>query len=113
MTRATSGTSQKRLRRAALAATDAAAVATKAAHLAKADLATYMVTEMTALAGTMGRHYALKEGQDAGGRLSHPLCHGGEHDNYVTKMTALARALSGGTTRSRRGRTQVRGLVIP
>lgn len=43
---------------------DAAATATAAAHLCKADLATSMVTEMTALAGIMGRHYALKEGQD-------------------------------------------------
>lgn len=45
----------------------AADVATAAAHLSKADLATHMVTEMTALAGTMGRHYALKQGVDAGG----------------------------------------------
>lgn len=37
-------------------------VAQQAAHLAKADLATSVVMEMTALAGTMGRHYALKEG---------------------------------------------------
>ena len=42
-------------------------VAAQAAHLCKADLATAMVTEMTALAGTMGRHYALKEGLPAGG----------------------------------------------
>ena len=41
-----------------------AAIATTAAHLCKADLATSMVTEMTALAGVMGRHYALREGQD-------------------------------------------------
>ena len=38
---------------------DAAAVA---ARLGKADLATSTVTEMTALAGVMGRHYALKQG---------------------------------------------------
>ncbi|KXZ51509.1 hypothetical protein GPECTOR_12g472 [Gonium pectorale] len=37
-------------------------VATQAARLCKADLATSTVTEMTALAGTMGRHYAHKEG---------------------------------------------------
>lgn len=42
----------------------AAGVAAAAAHLCKADLATSMVTEMTALAGTMGRHYARREGQD-------------------------------------------------
>lgn len=42
----------------------ARSVAEKAAHLCKADLATSMVMEMTALAGVMGRHYALREGQD-------------------------------------------------
>ena len=42
----------------------AEAVAAAAARLCKADLASSMVMEMTALAGTMGRHYALKEGQD-------------------------------------------------
>ncbi|KAK9809022.1 hypothetical protein WJX72_008075 [[Myrmecia] bisecta] len=36
--------------------------AEQAAKLARADLATATVTEMTALAGTMGRHYALREG---------------------------------------------------
>mmetsp|Transcript_3453 Transcript_3453/g.7887 ORF Transcript_3453/g.7887 Transcript_3453/m.7887 type:complete len:1097 (-) Transcript_3453:1061-4351(-) len=40
--------------------------AQRAAHLAKADLATATVTEMTDLAGTMGRHYAQKQGLDAG-----------------------------------------------
>ena len=39
----------------------AAATAQAAAHLAKADLATSTVMEMTALAGTMGRHYAQKQ----------------------------------------------------
>jgi len=34
--------------------------AKRAARLARADLATSLVTEMTSLAGTMGRHYALK-----------------------------------------------------
>ena len=38
-------------------------VAIPAAHLCKADLATSMVIEMTSLAGIMGRHYALQEGQ--------------------------------------------------
>lgn len=37
-------------------------VALEAARLAKADLATSTVMEMTALAGTMGRHYAQKQG---------------------------------------------------
>lgn len=36
--------------------------AIEAAKLAKADLGSSLVTEMTALAGTMGRHYALKQG---------------------------------------------------
>ncbi|MEP7293016.1 MAG: glycine--tRNA ligase subunit beta, partial [Chloroflexota bacterium] len=39
------------------------AVAGKAAALAKADLATQMVVEMTSLQGTMGRVYALRDGQ--------------------------------------------------
>lgn len=37
-------------------------VAQAAARLARADLATSLVTEMTGLAGTMGRHYALQSG---------------------------------------------------
>lgn len=41
-------------------------IAIKAAHLCKADLATSVVTEMTELAGVMGRHYALKEGYPEG-----------------------------------------------
>lgn len=36
-------------------------MAQRAAALAKADLASATVMEMTALAGTMGRHYAQKE----------------------------------------------------
>lgn len=40
----------------------ARAAAEQAAELAKADLATAVVTEMTSLAGVMGRHYAEKEG---------------------------------------------------
>ena len=38
------------------------AIAQKAAQIAKADLATSMVVEMTSLQGTMGREYALREG---------------------------------------------------
>ena len=38
-------------------------VARRAAHLAKADLATQMVVEMTSLQGVMGRHYALLNGE--------------------------------------------------
>eukprot|EP00798_Chlamydomonas_sp_ICE-L_P032510 gene32510-17216_t len=42
----------------------ATATAVAAAHLSKADLATSTVMEMTALAGIMGRHYALMQGVD-------------------------------------------------
>ncbi len=41
------------------------AIAREAAQIAKADLATSMVVEMTALQGVMGREYALREGIDA------------------------------------------------
>ena len=37
-------------------------VAAQAAHLSRADLATSTVMEFTALAGVMGKHYALKDG---------------------------------------------------
>jgi glycyl-tRNA synthetase len=39
------------------------AVAERAGHILKADLATSMVVEMTSLQGVMGREYALREGQ--------------------------------------------------
>ena len=39
-------------------------IARQAAQLAKADLATKMVVEMTSLQGVMGRNYALREGID-------------------------------------------------
>ncbi|OPZ19542.1 MAG: Glycine--tRNA ligase beta subunit [candidate division BRC1 bacterium ADurb.BinA364] len=39
------------------------AAALRAAHLAKADLVTQMVIELTSLAGQMGRRYALKDGE--------------------------------------------------
>lgn len=47
---------------AAAGLSDAVEVAVRAAHLSRADLASSTVMEMTALAGTMGRHYALKQG---------------------------------------------------
>mmetsp|Transcript_20995 Transcript_20995/g.46001 ORF Transcript_20995/g.46001 Transcript_20995/m.46001 type:complete len:1090 (-) Transcript_20995:488-3757(-) len=50
---------------AAMGHTAAVPTARQAAHLSKADLATSVVMEMTALAGTMGRHYAYKQGLDA------------------------------------------------
>ena len=40
----------------------ARATAEAAARLSRADLATSLVTELTGLAGTMGRHYALQCG---------------------------------------------------
>ncbi len=43
-------------------AADEIAIAREAAQLAKADLATSMVVEMTSLQGIMGREYALREG---------------------------------------------------
>ncbi len=39
------------------------AVVERAAHLAKADLATQMVVELTSLQGAMGREYALRSGE--------------------------------------------------
>jgi glycyl-tRNA synthetase len=42
---------------------DEAVFARRAAHLAKADLATKMVTEMTSLQGVIGREYALRAGK--------------------------------------------------
>jgi glycyl-tRNA synthetase len=45
-----------------LSETDAR-TALRAAHLCKADLATQMVVEMTALQGVMGREYALRSGE--------------------------------------------------
>ena len=41
------------------------AAAQRAAELCKADLATKMVVEMTSLQGIMGRHYALRSGEQA------------------------------------------------
>ncbi|MGC9521113.1 MAG: glycine--tRNA ligase subunit beta [Anaerolineae bacterium] len=43
---------------------DACAAVRRAAYLAKADLATEMVVEMTSLQGIMGREYALLSGED-------------------------------------------------
>ena len=45
-------------------AADEAVFARRAAHLAKADLVTKMVVEMTSLQGVMGREYALRDGED-------------------------------------------------
>jgi glycyl-tRNA synthetase len=45
-------------------AADEAVFARRAAHLAKADLVTKMVVEMTSLQGVMGREYALRDGEN-------------------------------------------------
>ncbi len=45
---------------------DQTAFALRAAHLAKADLVTNCVVEFTDLQGTMGRHFALASGEEAG-----------------------------------------------
>ena len=45
-----------------MACADVQDTAQRAAALAHADLATAVVMEMTALAGTMGRHYAQQDG---------------------------------------------------
>lgn len=42
---------------------DEATFARRASHLAKADLATQMVTEMTSLQGVIGREYAVRSGE--------------------------------------------------
>lgn len=42
---------------------EAAPVAARAARLCKADLMSHMVVEMTSLQGTIGRHYALRDGE--------------------------------------------------
>jgi len=57
---------------------DEAAFARRAAHLAKADLVTKMVVEMTSLQGVIGREYALRSGEsqavaDAIGEQYQPL----------------------------------------
>ncbi|HMD83035.1 MAG TPA: glycine--tRNA ligase subunit beta, partial [Anaerolineales bacterium] len=44
---------------------DEAVYARRAAHVAKADLVTQMVTEMTSLQGIIGREYALRSGEQA------------------------------------------------
>jgi glycyl-tRNA synthetase len=44
---------------------DESIFARRAAHLAKADLVTQMVTEMTSLQGIIGREYALRSGEQA------------------------------------------------
>lgn len=60
----------------------AAGVALEAARLFKNDLASSMVMEMTALHGTMGRHYAEKEGMrsEVSGGILLPDCRPPDRD---------------------------------
>ncbi|MDA0242712.1 MAG: glycine--tRNA ligase subunit beta [Chloroflexi bacterium] len=66
------------------------ATAARAAHLAKADLATSMVVEMTSLQGVMGAQYALASGEDAavGQAISQ------QYEAISTTKPALALALA-------------------
>ena len=69
---------------------DEAVYARRAAHLAKADLVTQMVTEMTSLQGIIGREYALRSGEQA--EVANAI---GEHYRTVPQTKAgLAVALA-------------------
>ncbi len=69
---------------------DEAAFARRAAFLAKADLTTQMVTEMTSLQGIIGREYALRSGEAAG--IADAI---GEHYKSIPQTkTGLALALT-------------------
>jgi len=65
-------------------------VAVRAAQLCKADLVTDLVVEMTSLQGTVGKYYALRDGEDL------PIAQAIE-DHY------LPRQAGGGTPRSKPG----------
>jgi glycyl-tRNA synthetase len=72
------------------------AVAYRAAQLAKADLATQMVVEMTSLQGVMGRYYALHQGESAAvadAILEHWLPRGAG-DRLPESMPGIALALT-------------------
>ena len=57
-----------------------AGVARRAAELCKADLATKMVVEMTALQGVMGRYYALHSGESEA--VAHAI-----YEHYLPRST--------------------------
>ena len=62
-----------------------------AARLSRADLATALVTEMTGLAGTMGRHYALRAGvAPAVAEASHTLHTETQTLNHIPAAPTLA-----------------------
>lgn len=67
------------------------AVGVAAARLARADLASSTVMEMTALAGIMGRHYAIQEvsHRDVHGRMSHRAPSGGDESIRSCDVSAM------------------------
>jgi glycyl-tRNA synthetase beta chain len=71
-------------------------MATRAAHLAKADLTTGMVGEFPELQGLMGRYYALNDGEDAGvaDAIAQHYAPKGPGDDCPVAPTAIAVALT-------------------
>ncbi|OQY25372.1 MAG: hypothetical protein B6I34_02215 [Anaerolineaceae bacterium 4572_32.1] len=71
-------------------APDQAATAARAVHLAKADLATQLVIELTSLQGIMGQHYALAGGES-------PAVAAAIREHYLPRFAgdALAQTLPG------------------
>ena len=73
-----------------------ATLARRAAHLAKADLASFMVGEFPELQGVMGRYYALRQGEDA--RVAEAIAGhyrpAGAGDAVPTEPVAIAVALA-------------------
>lgn len=70
--------------------------AMRAARLAKADLVTEMVYEFPELQGTMGRYYALKDGEDAAvaDAISNHYSPAGPNDDCPTAPLSVAVALA-------------------
>jgi glycyl-tRNA synthetase beta chain len=70
--------------------------ATRAAHLAKADLTTGMVGEFPELQGIMGRYYAVHDGEDAAvsDAIAQHYSPKGPGDDCPTEATAVAVALA-------------------
>jgi glycyl-tRNA synthetase beta chain len=70
--------------------------ATRAAHLAKADLTSGMVGEFPELQGVMGRYYALHDGEDAdvAEAIAQHYSPKGPNDSCPTSPTAIAVALA-------------------
>ncbi|MFT5486557.1 MAG: glycyl-tRNA synthetase beta chain [Paracoccaceae bacterium] len=70
--------------------------AMRAAHLAKADLVTEMVYEFPELQGTMGRYYALNDGEDAAvaDAIAEHYSPAGPNDDCPTAPASVAVALA-------------------